>query len=394
MSVYARFTRASSSAASDGSIAVTTAPCSASSALASPVPQPRLRNLAICAALVCAGFLLANPYALLDRHEFHAGLTHQSTAAGDSTGKLGLTQDNGIVYYLWTLAWGLGWVPAAAALGGAVTLARRDWRMALVLAPAPILFILFMGTQARFFGRWLLPVLPIVCLLAAYGAVAAASLVRGRARLAAFALAAGALLGQALVYTVHNDLVLSRPDTRNVARAWMVARVPPRTKVVVEPGVVPDQWAHDPGRPNPATSNGNRWVKFSTSRSTIDNQGRVLPGGRSRLVNVEDYERTLRPALIRAYEAGQYCWVVSGSTQSGRAFAEPGKVPRAIAYYRELGRRSRIAYRASPYDPGAGPVKFNFDWSFDYYPLAYHRPGPVVTIYRLTGGRCAPVSSR
>ena len=47
-------------------------------------------------------------------------------------------------------------------------------------------------------------------------------------------------------------------------------------------------------------------------------------------------------------------------------------------------------FRASPYAPGAKPVKFDFDWSFDYYPLAYHRPGPVMTIYRLHGGLCGP----
>ena len=28
-----------------------------------------------------------------------------------------------------------------------------------------------MGTQDRFFARWLLPVYPLLCLLAAYGAV-------------------------------------------------------------------------------------------------------------------------------------------------------------------------------------------------------------------------------
>jgi hypothetical protein len=34
-------------------------------------------------------------------------------------------------------------------------------------------------------------------------------------------------------------------------------------------------------------------------------------------------------------------------------------------------------------------VPFGFDWSFDYYPLAYHRPGPQITVYRLHGGGCA-----
>ena len=39
--------------------------------------------------------------------------------------------------------------------------------------------------------------------------------------------------------------------------------------------------------------------------------------------------------------------------------------------------------------PASGPVRFNFDWSFDYYPRAYERPGPAVLVYRLQGGACA-----
>ena len=75
--------------------------------------------------------------------------------------------EHGLLYYLWTFTWGLGWVPLVAALGGAGAARRRDRRALLVLVPAPILFVLFMGTQARYFGRWLLPVFPIACLLAA-----------------------------------------------------------------------------------------------------------------------------------------------------------------------------------------------------------------------------------
>jgi hypothetical protein len=88
------------------------------------------------------------------------------------------------------------------------------------------------------------------------------------------------------------------------------------------------------------------------------------------------------------YERKGYCWVVSGSTQSGRAFADPGAVPHAIAYYRALGEHAEVVFRSSPYGPGQRPVAFGFDWSFDYYPLAYRRPGPQMTIYRLHGPRC------
>jgi hypothetical protein len=105
-------------------------------------------------------------------------------------------------------------------------------------------------------------------------------------------------------------------------------------------------------------------------------------------VNIEDYERTLLPELIDQYEREKYCYVISGSTQSGRAFAEPKEVPLAVQYYKELDRRAEIVYKASPYDPRRGTVPFNFDFSFDFYPLAYHRPGPLMTVYHLTGGAC------
>ena len=43
-----------------------------------------------------------------------------------------------------------------------------------MLVPAPLLYLAFMGTQDRYFGRWLLPIFPIVCLLAALFALQSA----------------------------------------------------------------------------------------------------------------------------------------------------------------------------------------------------------------------------
>ena len=65
--------------------------------------------------------------------------------------------------------------PALAALGGAVTIWRSGRAPGWVLVPAPILFLAFMGLQGRYFGRWLMPILPILCLLAAYFALRAAA---------------------------------------------------------------------------------------------------------------------------------------------------------------------------------------------------------------------------
>jgi hypothetical protein len=280
-------------------------------------------------------------------------------------------------------------VPALAALGGALRIWQRDRRLGWVLVPAPVLFLLFMGAQGRYFGRWLLPIFPFLCLLAAFFALELARSLadrRPRMRSAAIALTALALCAQGVVYSVHSSLVLSRPDTRNLTRAWMLGNVAAGSRVVVEP-VVPNSWVTNVGQGGVGGA-GPRWVKYASLRAVL-NPASGTPEPEGRKVRAEDYERTLSPALVSYYEQHGFCWVITGSTQSGRAFADPRAVPQAIAYYGALARQGRVVYRVSPYRAGQGPVPFGFDWSFDYYPLPYARPGPQMTVYRLLGGRCA-----
>jgi hypothetical protein len=383
-----------------------------------------LLGLAICALAAGVAFFVANPYSLLDYGAFHHELVHQSTLSAESQGKLGAPRDGGLAYYLWTLTWGLGWLPAIAALGGAIVVWLRGARFGWMLVPAPLLFLAFMGLQGRYFGRWLLPVFPLLCLLAAVfvlwsaGALAAlasrvatrrrtvaargqtrpdvpqegreAPEAAGRRRRLGSALAvllAALVLAQGLVFSVHSGLVLSRADTRNLTREWMLANVPAQSKIVAEP-VSPDAWAREVRPGHSTATDAYRWHKYPSLLSRISPSGALLTRGLT-IVGIENYERTLSPALLDYYRAHGYCYVVSGSTQSGRAFAGGAAAPLAVAYYRALRSQAQVVFRASPYARGKGPVSFGFDWSFDYYPLAYRRPGPNMTVYRLHGGRCA-----
>src|SRR6185312_12471729 len=301
--------------------------------------------LAAACAAALAGFLIANPYALLDLHAFRTGVAQQRTlTSADNLAKLGLTQRSGILYYLWSLTWGLGWIPALAAAAGALRLWVRDRALALVLLPAPVLYVLYMGLQERYFGRWLLPVLPIVVLLAAFAGIELARAVAARApwlATAAVALVAVALLAQGLVFSLHDDRVLARPDTRGSARAWLLAHVPAGAGVVIEP-FVPQAWLEDPSR---GAVRGAPWRLWNVQRADVDDFGRRLPAGRTRYVRVDKYERTLRPALLDRYAARGYCWVVTASDQSARAFAQPRVVPQALAYYGALAQRGALAAR-------------------------------------------------
>jgi hypothetical protein len=356
-------------------------------------PRTAVRNLAVAALTALVSFALANPFSVIHFSEFTAGLSQQaSLAAGSDPFKLGAHHGSGTAYYLWTFTWGLGWGPSLAALGGAaLLLARRKLGLALVLIPAPIAFIVFMGDQQRFFGRWLMPIFPLVAILAAYSA---AELIRSLDRTRRMRTALGAaivaplMLAQSVVAVIHSDAVLSRPDTRNLTRAWMVDHVPAGARVVIEP-LVPGAWASDIGRSLPYTETGQRWVRWPTWLTPYAPDGTPLPAGEQRYVLVDQYERTVQPALLDRYAGAGFCWVVLGSLQAGRAFADPTAAPNAVAYYAALADRSKLMYHVSPFAEGAHPVPFSFDWSIDYYPRQYHRPGPEMSVYRLTGGRCS-----
>jgi 4-amino-4-deoxy-L-arabinose transferase-like glycosyltransferase len=368
-------------------------------------------GVALAGGLALVAFFVANPYSVLDYSSFHSGLIKQSAQSAQAQGKLGAPRAGGFAYYLWTLTWGLGWAPAIAAFGGAVAIWRRRPTLGWVLVPAPVAFLVFMGLQGRYFGRWLLPIFPLLCLLAAFfvvelagalsrrlagargGAGRAGAGPGGAGRRAAIAAAAlsgllvAVVLAQGMVFSVHSGLVLARADTRNIVRRWLVANVASGSRIVAEP-VSPDVWARERAGSLPTESNPYRWHKYPSLLARIAPDGSLRRSG-LHVMGIENYERTLAPALLVYYESHGYCTVISGSTESGRAFVDGGAVPLAVAYYHALQRDGEVVFRASPYVRGAGPVAFGFDWSFDYYPLAYARPGPSMTVYRLRGGRCA-----
>jgi 4-amino-4-deoxy-L-arabinose transferase-like glycosyltransferase len=332
-------------------------------------PLRRALGLGFGAALVA--FVICNPFALIKPAHFVGSLGVQSDVVEKH--KYGEHPNGGIVYYLRTFTWGLGWVPAIAALGGAALLAREDRRRALVLLPVLPLFVLYIGLQSRYFGRWLLPTFPIVCMLAAYGAVRAADLAAqriGRPRFAAAltGLAAAALAAQGLVHSVHNDRVLSRPHTLNLARSWMLDHVPREAKVVTEPFF--------------ANSWNSPWPRAISSP-------RLLLGGESA------FARYLSDRLVRAYLQHGYCWVVASSNYWGLALSDHVIGKRAESYYRALARNGTVRFSASPWGdvgrpggPGKDVVPFDYDFTYDFYPLSYDRPGPMVQVYELRGDRC------
>jgi hypothetical protein len=186
---------------------------------------------------------------------------------------------------------------------------------------------------------------------------------------------------------VHNDLVLSRPDTRSTARAWMVRHIPAGTQIAVEP-LVPKEWYADGARlPDPTKRKGYRWRRFVRTSADAHRLARRYPGA-ARKADFANYVATLFPGQLDFFRSKGVCWIVSGSSQSGRAFNNPQRVPQAIAYYHALARQADLRYRIAPFDGPHADNYFQYDFAIDFAPLKFDLPGPTMRVYRLR--RCTP----
>ena len=299
-------------------------------------PRQAIVGLALAGVAFTAAFLVLNPFALIDVSEFRSQLGGQS--AQGASAKLGQDDVPAPVYYLWTLTWGFGWLPAIAAAAGGLLALRDERRKAVLLIVFPLVLFVVLSTQGRYFGRWLMPAYPALSILAAYAATRAVDALplrdRARASLKPWlvAIAGLALVAQGLIYSVHSDRVLARTDTREQARDYLLATLPPGQKIVVEPFIPNNDYLSD------APGKRQRYFRFPVKRP------------------FQAYEKRLKPGLIDTYRRQGYCHVVVGSTQKQRG---PEAQPSAHAHQHARSKRSaplhcsQLAHRCGRAQPGA-----------------------------------------
>jgi 4-amino-4-deoxy-L-arabinose transferase-like glycosyltransferase len=173
-----------------------------------------------------AGFLIATPYAVLDydtfSRDFRFNFTHLAEGHGVALGR-------GWTYHLThSLPYGVGVPVFVAAIGGVVPFARHHGRAAFVLGAFAAAFYFIVGSGYAVFFRYVLPLVPLVCLSASIGVFHGARWIvplPGRAQARVLAVLIAMTAGPALVYSAWFDLVLARTDTRVLAGRWLEARL-------------------------------------------------------------------------------------------------------------------------------------------------------------------------
>ena len=201
----------------------------------------RMREVAIkwlaLLLLALAGFLLGNPYAVLDNDAFVSAMTSRFELLeriwpGQSEAPV-------LLLALQTLVVELGWpllllVPCAASVcltrGGALAKAT-GLALSLVLP-----LILYHLSKAFFMARFLLPCTPFLALICAWGIVAVREVnwVSWARHRVVFGAAMALLVASPLARSLYLDLLLQRPDTRLLANEYLEGVARPGSVIVRE----------------------------------------------------------------------------------------------------------------------------------------------------------------
>ncbi len=179
----------------------------------------RWRALALAGVVCVVAYLATSPYTIIEWQEFWGDLRFELFVHG----KQGHGVDAGLGWWRHlavSLRYGLGLPMCLAALAGAVWLAVRRPRLAGVLLAFPVVYYLVLGPRRTVFVRYVLPLLPSLCLFAAYFVSRlAARLARSRQTVCLLLLCA--IVSPSLVRLIQFDEFVSRLDTRNIAAMWL-----------------------------------------------------------------------------------------------------------------------------------------------------------------------------
>jgi len=144
------------------------------------------------------------------------------------------------IYYLDVIRGSMGWpLFVVALLSAAYAAFRRTPADILLLAYAIANYVAISSTSSEYlyFPRYTLPIIFVLSVLAAR-AVSDVAQRLPRGRMAFGSLAIAALAAWPLAESVDNARLLTRTDTRTLAKTWFDTHVPARSQVLIEGGKI------------------------------------------------------------------------------------------------------------------------------------------------------------
>jgi 4-amino-4-deoxy-L-arabinose transferase-like glycosyltransferase len=193
--------------------------------------SPRTAIRAFASLLACAtvAFVAGTPFAVLDHEAFMAGVTaiRGHLAAGHVVMARGWTY-----HAAFTFRYGLG-VPlsVAAVLGAGWLVTQGRWKALLVLV-FPVVYYAVLGSGRTVFVRYMMPLVPFLCLTAALAVDRVATFLGAQFKLrvageaVAVALLTAMVAAPTATTSIAFDRLMTERDTRVLGENWIASRFP------------------------------------------------------------------------------------------------------------------------------------------------------------------------
>jgi hypothetical protein len=272
----------------------------------------------------------------------------------------------GWLFYGKTLIFGLGIITVLLAIVGVIFYVyhsiRNKSNTMLILISFPLTYFILMGSTPHYFSRYSLPLVPFVALFCADTiSVIHQQLLKWKTPFSNYIILIIFFLAiiPSLASSVKHDLILTRTDTRTIAKDWIEENIPSESKIAVDWSV------HGP--------------PLSSHESSVLNSQRVYDvyyvGG----TGLSDH-------TIEWYKQNGYDYLIASSFIYQIPLVFKDLDLRRKEFYSSLDKELQLVKNIYPNDEEREP-----DFIFDeiYGPMVSlwgrDRPGPVLKIYKIPG---------
>lgn len=327
--------------------------------------RQRFKLLAVTTLGLLAGFVIGYPNLLLNPPIFIKDISFLFARVGEGFEGWRIVPDNSAVFYLDTLVWSTGLAALVLAGIGLVAALLRRRGEDFISISFPLAYFIVMSLSQGHFGRYMLPILPVLVVLVADAAWHILPQLVRRAR-TPFALKLARPIGIAalllvfvpnLLNSVRFDWILAQDDTRSLAKQWIETHIPAGSRIAVE-------WPYH----TPPLSNGYEVPPASTREYWTD---RVYGFG-------------LADRPIEQYETDGTQYLIATSYIRDIPVIDPQQETRRQRFYAQLPQRFASIQSFSPRCDGGEPA-FIFDSVYgptiDLWNLCY--AGPEISIYQV-----------
>lgn len=207
--------------------------------------RPQFKYLLLLVFTALATFLLTTPYAILDYRAFLSDFFHQVIVSQTTWSGMFANSESAYSFHLMRLFRAVTPIPIIlAGLGALYFMRKRSLEMIIILIFV-FVYYLYIGSWKLMFDRYLVPMLPIVALLSAFGFTVLLQKVLELTRKlnknaknilrAAYVLS---ILGIPVFIHFRNSVIydqyLLKKSTRQMAYEWAISHLPSDAKVLRE----------------------------------------------------------------------------------------------------------------------------------------------------------------